>query len=59
MAIPISELIKKLEQHDQAIEVEYLVVKTDGELVTMGIEGTSRELTKVLDLFGAHKDQAA
>lgn len=52
MAIKIEELVKKLQDKDQNAEVEFIVVKTDGDMVCMDVEKSARSMVKLLKLFG-------
>lgn len=49
----VAELIEKLKEKDQAAEVEFIVVKTDGELVTMDVSKQAKPLIKLLKMFGS------
>lgn len=51
MAIKIKELIKKLGEKDQNAEVEFVVVKTNGNMVCMDIKSNAHDMTKLLNMF--------
>lgn len=53
MATTIAQLIEKLKEKDQAAEVEFIVLKTDGELVTMDVAKHAKVLIKMLKLFAS------
>ena len=53
MAIKIKELIKKLEEKDQESNVEFIVVKTDDELVVMDVSTRTKSMIKFLKMFGS------
>lgn len=52
MAIKIKELIKKLQEKEQDAEVEFVVVKTNNELICMDIKTKAHNLTQLLKMFG-------
>jgi hypothetical protein len=56
MSMKLQELIEKLAEIDQAViespEVEFIVVKTSGELVSCDVEKTASSMVKVLKMFG-------
>jgi len=47
----VAELIDKLKQKDQGAEVEYIVVKTTGELVVADVSKQAKPMTKFLKHF--------
>jgi hypothetical protein len=48
----VAELIKHLETKDQASEVEFIVVKTSGEIVCMDVQSQAVPMIKALKMFG-------
>jgi len=49
----IGALIAALQKHDPATSVEYVVCKTDGELVAIDVAKQAKPLIKMLKLFGS------
>lgn len=47
----IKDLIKNLKTKDQDAEVEFIVCKTDGEIVCMKVESKAADIVKMLKLF--------
>lgn len=54
MAITVAELIRRLQTKVQSDEVEFIVCKTDGELVCADIEKQAKAMAKLLKMFGGH-----
>lgn len=52
MAIPVKELIKNLKKKDQNSVVEFVVVKTSGDLVCMDVNAKAKDIQKLLKMFG-------
>ena len=52
MAIPVSKLIEKLKEKDQNAEVEFVVVETNGNLVCMDLANNTKDMAKLLKMFG-------
>lgn len=53
MAIKIKQLIKNLQKKDQEAEVEFVVVKTNGNLICMDIKSNAKDMQKMLKMFGS------
>jgi hypothetical protein len=53
MAIKTKDLVKKLQEKDQDAEVEFIVVKTDGEMVCMDVEAKAKSMVDLLKLFNS------
>ena len=51
MAIKVKELIKNLKKKDQDAEVEFVVIKTNGDLVAMDIETSAHNMATLLSMF--------
>lgn len=51
MSITIAGLIKNLKTKNQAVEVEYVICKTNGELVSVDVAKQAKPLIKMLKLF--------
>ena len=51
MAIKVKELIKKLKDKDQDAEVEFIVVKTNGDMVAMEVETSAHNMATLLSMF--------
>jgi len=51
MAIKVKELIKKLKEKDQDAEVEFVVVKTNGDMVVMDVETSAHNMATLLSMF--------
>ena len=47
----VKELIKKLKKKDQNSMVEFVVVKTNGNMVCMDIEANANDMQKLLKMF--------
>lgn len=48
----IADLIKNLKTKDQKAEVEFIICKTDGELVCAKLEKKTADMAKMLQMFG-------
>lgn len=49
----IAEVVARLQKMDQAAEVEYVVCKTDGEILDISVTGqTAKPMIKMLKMFG-------
>jgi len=49
----IAEVVARLQKMDQAAEVEYVVCKTDGEILDISVTGqTTKPMIKMLKMFG-------
>lgn len=48
----VAELVVKLQAKDQTAEVEFIVVKTDGEVVCADIAKQAKSIGKFLKMFG-------
>jgi hypothetical protein len=55
MAVPVKKLIEILNTKNPKDEVEFVVVRTDGALMTMDLSGPNVDLTKILKLFTPKK----
>ena len=53
MVVKIKDLVKKLQGECQDAEVEFIVVKTIGELVCMSVETKSKSMIDLLSLFNS------
>ena len=53
MAIKVKDLIKALEEKEQDAEVEFVVVKTNGDLVVMDIETRAHNMATLLSMFSS------
>lgn len=52
MAHTVAQLIEILQGKEQNELVEYVVVKTDGELVTVDVQQQAKPMAKMLKMFG-------
>lgn len=51
MSIRVKDLLKILKEKDQDADVEFMVVKTNGELVCMDISTSAKSMVDLLELF--------
>lgn len=51
MAIAVKELIKKLEEDDQEMLVEFIIVNTDGGIGHLDVSESAKDMYDLLVLF--------
>lgn len=55
MAVTVKKLIDILKTKAPGDEIEFVVVRTDGMLVTMDLESSANDMSKILRLFTPKK----
>lgn len=55
MALKMKELVAKLQEKDQETDVEFVVCKTDGEIVAMHMQRNAGDLVRALRLFEGNR----
>jgi hypothetical protein len=55
MSVKIKDLVRILQTKPQNDEIEFVVVRTDGMLVTMDLESSANDMSKILRLFTPKK----
>lgn len=48
----IAEVIARLQRMDQTAEIEYVVCKTDGEILDISVSKQAKPMIKMLKMFG-------